>query len=88
MEENKYIILTKEDGTEEKVEVLALFDLEETSKNYIIYTNGDTDGDLAIVNAAILVKNDAGYSLEKIEDDSEWSKVKDKMREIIKSNEE
>lgn len=88
MEDNKFITLTKEDGTEEKVEILSLFSLSDTGKDYIIYTNGETDGELAIVNAAILNKTEDGYSLEKIEDLEEWTKVKDKMREIIKSNEE
>lgn len=90
MEEKKMISVTKEDGTTAEVEVLLLFTLDEFQKDYMIYTEGETEGEgesaLQTVYASIVKSVDNGYELEKIEDENEWSKVKDVMRQVIKDN--
>ncbi len=85
MKENMIKII--KDGVEKEVEVLLVFKLEDTNKDYIIFTEGETDGDLQIVNASVLIETDAGFTLDKIETDEEWAKVKDVMRQVIKDEE-
>ncbi|MFI3307765.1 MAG: DUF1292 domain-containing protein [Mycoplasmatota bacterium] len=75
------------DGIEKEVEVLLLFTLKDNNKDYILFTEGEVDGNLQKISASEVVKSENGYTLEKIESDLIWSKVKDVMRNVIKDEE-
>ncbi len=91
MEEKKdYITVIDENGNEKQAEVLLYFRLEETNKEYLVYTfNEEAGNDLVVVHTSVVLKTEDGkHTLKAVETDEEWSKIKDIMREVIKENEE
>ncbi|MBQ9181201.1 MAG: DUF1292 domain-containing protein [Bacilli bacterium] len=89
MQENQKIKLTNPDGSIVEAEVLLYFNLNETNKDYIIYTFNETDSnDMMTIYTSVVTKNGQDYVLSKIENDEEWSKIKDVMRQVIKDNKE
>lgn len=89
MNENQKIKLTNPNGSVVEAEVLLYFNLNETGKDYIIYTFNETDqNDMMTIYTSIVTKNNDEYVLSKIEDQNEWAKIKDVMRQVIKDNKE
>ncbi len=87
MEENerKTITVISEDGTQETVEVLVAFKFKDTNQEYIVYTQNEKDRNNNItVYVSKIIEKDGTSVLEGIEDDSEWSKVKEVLRELAK----
>lgn len=81
------IKVKKADGKMAEAEVLLCFALEETGKNYILYTFNEVDEqDMETVHASIITETSEGYELESIPP-KEWSEVKDVMRDIIRNEE-
>lgn len=72
-----------EEGKELEVEVLISFELEETGKQYMVYTlnEEDADGNVTIYSS-IIKKTGEEYQLATIESDDEWNKVKEVIREL------
>lgn len=84
------IKITDANGLEREAEVLTYFKLKENNKNYIIYTFNEPAGDeLVTVHASCVVSKENGdFDLMGIDDENEWNKVKEVMRDIIKSSKE
>lgn len=88
MEETK-IKLIQPDGQVVEAEVLAFFKLEDNGKDYILYTFNELDEQNMIkINASSVTKDETSMTLETIDDEEEWKKVKDVMRQIIRDNKE
>lgn len=89
MEEKQTIIVLAEDGTEKTAEVLTVFNMKTTGKDYILYTLNEPDeNDMVRIYASILVEKDGTYSFEIIESDDEWAQVKEIMKQMAKAGQE
>ena len=87
--EKEKFILVDETGTKKDAERLSLFKLKDSTKMYIVYTFNEIDeNEMIKLYVAILNDNDGVYSLQNIEDDSEWTTVKDAMRKIAKDGQQ
>ena len=84
---NKTMKVINEHGQEIEAEVLLYFSLDNTDKDYILYTFGEVDSDnMQTIHASILAKSDSGYTLETMPEE-DWETVKEIMREIIRNEE-
>ncbi len=89
MDQKQKIIVLAEDGTEKEAEVLTVFNMKSTGKDYILYTLNEVDeNDMVRIYASILVEKDGTYSFEIIESDDEWILVKDVMKQMAKAGQE
>lgn len=83
------ITVEKADGTVAEADVLLYFNLKDNGKDYIIYTFNEKDEkDLVTVYTSEVVKDGDGYRFEDIESDEVWTRIKEVMRSVIKSNKE
>ncbi len=86
MEDKKMMTITLENGTKEEVELLLSFKFNDNNKEYVIYTKKETDdnGNVTIyVSSVTRVENEV--TLGTITEDSEWSRIKDLLRELSKN---
>ena len=89
MEDKQTIIVLTEDGTEKEAEVLTVFNMKSTGKDYILYTLNESDeNDMVRIYASILIEKDGTYSFDVIESDEEWAQVKDVMKQMAKAGQE
>ena len=73
---DNYFTLIDNDGNEKKMRVLYTFDLVETGKNYIVYTDDTKDENgLIKVYASCYNPNKKTSDLMPIETDKEWNIV-------------
>lgn len=86
MEDKKMISLTLENGVKEDVELLLSFKFNDNNKEYIIYTKNEKDenGNVTIYVSNV-VRVGEEVSLNTVSDDSEWTRIKDLLRELSKS---
>lgn len=70
------------DGREIEYEVLLVFTLRKTGKNYVVYTDNtvDDNGNLNVF-ASIYFKEDDGR-LEQIETEEEWNEIEKRLKKI------
>lgn len=82
--EDYNITITNEDGTQEVVEVLDIFNVVGyEGKEYILYTkNKEVDADNIEVLVSILVQENENYKLLNIEDENEWNAVQNAINEM------
>ncbi len=87
MEDKKMINITLENGTKEEVEVLLSFKFNDTNKEYLIYTKNETDdnGNVTIYVSSITRVNNE-VTLNTVSDDTEWTRIKDLLRELSKND--
>ena len=80
------MITTLPDGTEEEVEVLLAFKFNDNNKEYVIYTKNEVDenGNVTIYISNV-VRNGDNVSLTTVADDSEWTRIKNVLRELSKT---
>jgi len=84
MKEN-YFTLIDNDGNEKKMRVLYTFDLVETGKNYIVYTDDTKDENgLIKVYASCYKPNKKTSDLMPIETDKEWKLVEGILNTLTK----
>ena len=74
------------DGTREVVEVLLSFKFNDNNKEYVIYTKNEVDenGNVTIYVSNV-VRNGGDVTLTTVADDSEWTRIKDVLRELSKN---
>ena len=86
MENKKMMTITLADGNKEEVELLLSFKFNDNNKEYVIYTKNETDdnGNVTIYVSSVTRVND-DVTLGTITDDSEWSRIKDLLRELSKN---
>ena len=84
-------IITLVNGQDESVEVelLCAFEMNDTNEEYIIYTKNELDDDKhAIIYAGKIKKDNGREYLVNIDDDKEWQKVKEVLKEMARFSEE
>lgn len=76
-------------GKEIEYEILFTFNSEKNNKDYIIFTDNDTDESGSIITyAAIYTKKDDKIELSDIETEEEWNLVEDLLAQIEDKMEE
>jgi len=82
----KMMSIVTEDGSIEEVEVILAFEFKDTKKEYVIYTKNERDENENITVYVSNVDRSSGEpKLLGIEDEEEWSRVKDVLRELSKA---
>lgn len=86
MNNKNIMITTKPDGTKEQVEVLLAFKFNDNNKEYVIYTKNEVDenGNVTIYISNV-IKNGDVVTLTTVADDNEWTRIKNVLRELSKS---
>lgn len=84
--EKKIMSIVAEDGSVEEVEVILAFEFKDTKKEYVIYTKNEKDeNDNITVYVSNVDRTSGEPKLLGVEDEEEWSKIKDVLRELSKS---
>ena len=75
-----------EDGTTDQVEILLSFEFNDNKKEYVVYTKNETDenGNITIYVSSV-TRGDGMPKLGGVESDEEWSRIKNVLRELSKS---
>lgn len=86
-EEKKVMSIVNEDGSVEEVEVIIAFEFKDTKKEYVVYTKNEKDenGNVTVYVSNIEHVGDTP-KLVGIDSDSEWSRIKDVLRELSKED--
>ncbi len=84
--EKKMMSIVADDGTIEEVEVILAFEFKDTKKEYVIYTKNEKDENGNVTVYVSHVDRSSGeVKLLGIEDNDEWDRIKDVLRELSKS---
>ena len=84
--EKKMMSIVAEDGSVEEVVVILAFEFKDTKKEYVIYTkNEKDDNDNITVYVSHVDRSSGEPKLLGVEDEEEWSRIKDVLRELSKS---
>ena len=80
------MITTLPDGTKEEVEVLLAFKFNDNNIEYVIYTKNEVDdnGNVTIYISNVTRVGD-NVTLSTVPDDNEWTRIKNVLRELSKS---
>lgn len=85
MEDKKKMSIVSEDGKVEEVEVVIAFEFKDTNKEYVVYTKNEKDENGNITVYVSRVDRESGKpKLCGVESESEWSRIKDVLRELSK----
>jgi uncharacterized protein YrzB (UPF0473 family) len=81
------VTINKLDGTKEEVEVIIVFQFNDTKKEYMVYTKNEMDdsGNITIYVSEV-IRNGEEVKLAGVETDDEWLKIKDVLRELAKED--
>ena len=84
--EKKMMSIISEDGTTEEVEVILAFEFKDNKKEYVIYTKNEKDENGNVTVYVSNIDRSSGEpKLVGIDDEEEWSRIKDVLRELSKS---
>ena len=84
--DTKMMTIVKEDGTKEEVNVVLAFEFKDTGKEYIVYTKNEKDENENVTVYVSNVDRSSGEpKLLGIDDEEEWNRVKDVLRELSKA---
>jgi uncharacterized protein YrzB (UPF0473 family) len=84
--EKKMMSIVAEDGSIEEVEVILAFEFKDTGKEYVIYTKNEKDENENITVYVSNVDRSMGDpKLMGVDDEEEWNRVKDVLRELSKA---
>ena len=84
--EKKIMSIVAEDGSIEEVEVILAFEFKDTKKEYVVYTKNEKDENENITVYVSHVDRSTGEArLLGVEDEEEWNKIKDVLRELSKA---
>ena len=83
--EKKMMSIVAEDGSIEEVEVILAFEFKDTKKEYVIYTKNEKDENENVTVYVSNVDRSSGEpKLLGIDNESEWDRIKDVLRELSK----
>lgn len=84
--EKKMMSIVAEDGSIEEVEVILAFEFKDTKKEYVVYTKNEKDenGNVTVYVSNIDRSGDEP-KLVGVENENEWNKIKDVLRELSKT---
>ena len=84
--EDIIVMKYKDDGSIEEVEVILAFEFKDTKKEYVIYTKNEKDENENVTVYVSNVDRSSGEpKLIGVDDDEEWNRVKDVLRELSKA---
>ena len=84
--EKKMMSIVSYDGSIEEVEVILAFEFKDTKKEYVIYTKNEKDeNDNITVYVSNVDRTSGEPKLLGVEDEEEWNRVKDVLRELSKA---
>ena len=80
------MVTTMQDGSKEEVEVLLAFKFNDNNKEYVIYTKNEVDenGNVTIYISNV-TRNGDNVNLTTVADDNEWTRIKNVLRELSKT---
>lgn len=86
-EEKRIMSIVSEDGTTEEVEVILAFEFKDNQKEYVIYTKNEKDENGNVTVYVSNVDRESGEpKLMGVEDEAEWARIKDVLRELSKDD--
>ena len=86
-EEKRIMSIVSEDGTTEEVEVILAFEFKDNKKEYVIYTKNEKDENGNVTVYVSNVDRESGEpKLMGVEDEAEWARIKDVLRELSKDD--
>lgn len=84
-QEKKMMSIVNEDGSVEQVEVILAFEFKDNKKEYVVYTRNEKDDN---GNVTVYVSNidrtSGDPKLMGVDDETEWNRIKDVLRELSK----
>lgn len=84
--EKKMMSIVSEDGSVEEVEVILAFEFKDTKKEYVVYTKNEKDENGNVtVYVSYIDRSSDNPKLLGVDDEEEWNKIKDVLRELSKS---
>ena len=82
----KQMSIVLEDGSIEEAELLFAFEFNDTKKEYVVYTKNEKDeNENVTVYVSNVDRSSGSPKLMGIEEDEEWNRVKDVLRELSKA---
>ena len=86
-EEKRIMSIVSEDGTTEEVEVILAFEFKDNQKEYVIYTKNEKDENGNVTVYVSNVDRESGEpKLMGVDDEAEWARIKDLLRELSKDD--
>ena len=86
-DEKRMMSIVSEDGTTEEVEVILAFEFKDNKKEYVIYTKNEKDENGNVTVYVSNVDRESGEPrLMGVEDEAEWARIKDVLRELSKDD--
>lgn len=84
--EKKVMSIVSNDGAIEDVEVILAFEFKDNNKEYVVYTKNEKDenGNVTVYISNIDRSGDEP-KLVGVENENEWNKIKDVLRELSKT---
>ena len=83
--EKSMMSIVADDGSVEEVEVILAFEFKDTKKEYVIYTKNEKDeNDNITVYVSHIDRSSGEPKLVGVDDEEEWNRVKDVLRELSK----
>lgn len=84
--EKRMMSIVAEDGSVEEVEVILAFEFKDNKKEYVVYTKNERDENENVTVYVSNVDRSSGEpKLLGVEDEDEWNRVKDVLRELSKT---
>lgn len=84
--EKKMLTIIDDDGSREEVEVILAFEFKDNKKEYIVYTKNEKDeNDNITVYVSNVDRSSGEAKLLGVEEEEEWNRVKDVLRELSKA---
>ena len=84
--DKRIMSIVSEDGTVEEVEVILAFEFKDNKKEYVIYTKNEKDeNDNVTVYVSNVDRSSGEPKLMGIDDEEEWNRIKDVLRELSKT---
>ena len=79
--------IVQEDGSIDEVEVVIAFEFKDTKREYVVYTKNERDenGNITLYVSRV-DRSGVTHQLYCVDDEQEWSRVKDVLREISKKD--
>ena len=84
MEEREYVTIRHQDGNVEDVLVVTYLVSDDSLKNYLVYSKGESQGldNDQVIYISIIIENRELLYLEEIKEDEEWQEVQHLLKKI------
>lgn len=90
MHEKEILKVTDENGVEEEVEVLSYFTLDSNGKDYLIYTDKDSEEDEngnVLTYISEVIKDKDSIELKEVRDEKILNEIREIVTEIVNEGE-